>query len=902
MPRPTPGIRRLFRLAPSRRGAAADVDAELAFHLAATEEELQARGLPPAAAREEARRRLGDLEALRARLGALSEVRAARVRRVERWRGLASEGARAARALRREPAFAALVVLTLALGIGANATMFQVLDRLLLRPAPHVRDDEALSILYFQRQSGDFGLTTGTSASYPVFDALRAQRTLVADAAAWWRNEMSLGRGEGARRLHVTLVTPNFFSLLGVRPAQGRFFAADEWNDAAPPAAVVTPAFARRELGGEASAVGRSILVGERTYTVVGVTPEGFSGVDLRPVELFVPMPAAAPETAGREWRQNHGNRWAQIVVARHAGVSPERASTELTATYQRLQREWRRSDSLATVAVGSIVPSRRPGGTAQGRMALWLSGVAVVMLLVSCANVANLLLGRAQRRRRELAVRLALGAGRRRLMAQLLAESVLLAAIGGAVAMLAARWGSDLLRVTLLDDLALPPAAFSLRLAGFTVLVVLACGTLAGLVPAVLATRVTLTDSLKAGARDGGVRRSPMRSGLIVAQASLSLLLLVGAGLFVSSFRRAARADVGIDTAGLLVAHPDFGRLVKSRAEYDALWRAAAERVRGLPGVTAASLSVVTPFYSQWTLAHFRERGDTVPAAMGGRDGVWVNGVTPGYFATVGTPIVRGRAFGPEDRPGAQEVVIVNETMARETWPGEDPLGKCLRPRQPDAPCATVVGVARNTHEESLRRGDLPQAWYVLDQASTGGLDMRALFVRVQGEAAAALPMVRRALQQMSPELDAVQVETVRSLIEPELRPWRLGATMFGLFGVLALVVAALGMYSVVAYDVTQRRHEIGVRMAMGARAAQVWRLVLRDGARPVLLGIGIGAALALAAAPRLAPLLFETSPREPGVYAGVALVLLAAALVATVAPARRATRIDPVAALRDE
>lgn len=896
------GIRRLFRLATSRGRVAADVDAELAFHLEATEEELRARGLAPGVAREEARRRLGDLAALRAELGDLSRHREARVRRLERWRGAVADLARAARTLRREPGFAALVAITLALGIGANATMFGVVDQLLLRPAPHVRDDGALSLVYFQRQSGDFGVTTGTSASYPTFEAIRAQRALFDDAAGWWNNELSLGRGEGARRSRVILVTPNYFSILGVRAARGRFFSPDDWRDGAAPVAVVTWGFAHREFGDASAAVGRSLRVGERQYTVVGVAPDGFSGVEMRPAELFVPVAAAGPETAGRQWRTNIDNRWTQVVVRRRPGVTEALASTELTATYRTLNREWRKADSAAAIVVGSVVPARRPGGTAQGRMALWLGGVSVLVLLVACANVTNLLLGRGQRRRRELAVRLALGAGRGRLMRQLLGESVMLAALGGAVAMLAARWGSDLLRATLLSDLALPASTFSLRLAMLTAIAVLASGVVAGLIPALLASRVTLTESLKSGAREGGGRRSRLRPALIVAQASLSLVLLVGAGLFVQSFVRASRADIGLATNRLVVAHPDFSRAVRTRAEYDAMWLAAAERVSAVPGVERASLSVVTPFYSQWTLDHFLEQGDTVPAARSGRDGVWVNAVTPGYFATLGTPILVGRAFTAEDRTGSPEVVIVNETMARETWPGENPLGKCLRARHPTAPCATVVGVARNTHEESLRRGDLPQAWYVLGQRVTESFDMRALFVRVRGDASEAVPLVRQTLQRMSPDLDAVSVSTVRSLLDPEIRPWRLGAAMFGLFGALALVVAALGMYSVVVYEVTQRRHEIGVRMAMGARASQVARLIVRDGTRPVLLGIALGSFGALAVAPLVAPMLYRTSPRDPAVYASVALVLVAAAVLAAFVPARRASRLDPVAALRDE
>ena len=892
---PSDRLRRWIRLPARRATIRADVDAEISHHLEATERELLARGMSPADARREARARFGDVDEVRETLGNLDRHGERRRSLGDFWRGWGQDLARSVRSLRREPGFAAVVAFTLALGLGGNATMFRVLDRVLLRPAPHVRDDGSLSLLYFQRESPEFGRVTSTSQSYPVFAELRRRMAPGTELAGWWTSSATSGRGVDARSLEVNYVTPNFFEVLGVRPWQGRVFGAGDWKGEGEPSVVLTHAFATSRFGSDAAAIGKTLDLNGATFTVIGVAPPGFIGPILRQVDLFATMQSGVQRQVGANWETNANMRWLQMVARRPAGVSAEQTGAVATSVVRELGRTLDKSDSAATVIAGSIIPAKRPNGSSTVQVAVWLSGVALLVLLVACANVANLMLARTVRRRRELAVHLALGISRGRITRMLLTESLLLGALAGVLALVFSTWGDGILRTTLLQDMPWEGGAIDPRSAAFVALLAVVAATLAGAVPAFVATHIPLLESLKAGVREGGGRRGALRRGLVVVQGTLSVVLLVGAGLFVRSFDRASSIDLGYHPENVFIATPDLSSSARTPEEFEARYRAIQQAVRAVPGVVSVAQSVTTPFESQWGKPVLLG-ADTLPPVKGG--GPYVNGVDVDYFAAMGTPLRRGRLFTDADRKGSASVVIVNERMASIVWPGRDAIGQCVGIGGSDG-CATVVGVVGDQRIENLT-GDAPPHFYQpLGQWSP---DMRTLVVRVNEVGGADANAIRRAIVSLEPGLPFVRVRPFSAIVGEQLQPWRLGATLFALFGVLGLIVAALGLYSVIAHDVAQRGHEIGVRMALGARRTDVARLVVGRGIRQALLGIALGLVLAAVVSRRFADLLFQTSPSDPVIYGGVMVLLLVVALAATLLPARRASRVEPVAALREE
>jgi predicted permease len=521
-------------------------------------------------------------------------------------------------------------------------------------------------------------------------------------------------------------------------------------------------------------------------------------------------------------------------------------------------------------------------------------------VLCIACANVANLLLARALARRRETAVRVALGAGRARIVSQLLAEGMLLAALGGAAALGVAHVGGRLVRDLLVPDMDWTHGVADPRTLALTAATVLVTGLLTAVVPAAQASVVELVPSLRAGVREGGGRRSRARSALVVVQAALSLVLLVGAGLFLRSLDAARRVELGFAPERVLRVHLDVTGTGMSREATVALYDRLRERLARLPGIDAASVAMTEPFAT------------TIDYKIGipGRDSLRlppsgaprVNAVSPEYLATMGTRLVAGRAFTDGDRRGSAPVMLVNQTMARTLWPGRSPLGDRVCVLELGAkPCFEVVGVTQDARWQSLSGGPTMQMYVPLAQEPSG-IPLRVLYLRTAGAPAAMARAVREAVRLEAPRVAFADVEPLAANLEPELRPWRLGATVFTLFGAVALALAALGLYAVMAYDVAQRVRELGVRVALGARAGHVLRLVVGDGVRVAGVGIALGAVAALAAGRWLGPLLFATSAHDPLVFGLVALALLAVAVAASLVPAWRATRVPPGVALRAE
>ena len=873
---------------------------ELRFHRAQLQREAQAQGIEPGEAAYVARRKLGNMARHQ------EEAR-------EHWswpwlEHFLQDLRYTLRGLRRSPGFAAAVILTLGLGIGANAAMFGVIDRLMFRPHPYLRDPGTVHRVYLQRNERWQTRTMSGGYEYTTYLDLRRWSTAFTQFAGFSVNSMAVGIGEDRRERRVASVSASFFEFFEARPVLGRFFvAAEDTTPRGTPVAVLGYDVWRTAFGGR-NVIGETLQVRNILCTVIGVAPRGFGGVtDDNPPALYIPITTYAGYS-GRpsdpiDYYTRYDWGWLSAMVRRKPDVSESTASSDLSNAYLRSWNASRLQDPEITPAeiarpraiAGPLRVAAGPDPTLEARTLLWVMAVAMIVLLIACANVANLMFARVLARRREIAVRLALGVSRRRLLGQYLTESLVLAGIGCAAGLLIAQWGGAALRhlfvqqgsgLDVLNDSRTIAAAV-----GFAV----AAGILTGLGPAILAGRDVVADALKAGARAGTPHRSRARTALLVLQGALSVTLLIGAGLFVRSLSHVRAMRLGYDADPVLVARFLRGVRLDDSASA-ALGRRILEAAQAIPGVERAALVSSIPFQSTSTTDLFVPGIDSVRRL--GR--FTYQTASPDYFRVMGTRILRGRPFGTGDRPGGPRVMVVSEGMARTLWPGQEALGQCLRVRADTMPCTTVVGIAEDAVQNSLT-DDLRFRYYmpIEQDAPQRG---HTLLLRMRGEPADQGEAVRRDLQPVVPGEAYVTVSPLSDVIDGQRRSWRVGATMFVAFGGLALLVAAVGLYGVISYNVAQRTHELGVRIALGAQPRDVVRLVVGQGARFATMGLGLGLALAYLAARWVQPLLFQQSARDPAVYGTVAALLLAVALLSSTVPAWRATRADPNTALRSE
>jgi putative ABC transport system permease protein len=814
----------------------------------------------------------------------------------------------AVRGLVRSPGFALAVIVTLALGIGANTTMFGVLDTLLLKPPAGVRDPGRVVRLYFNRNFGEGVVFTGASTSFPSYESLTRTPAFSSVAATFFAR-LSLGRGESARPVNVRAVTASYFPLLGVRPALGRFFDSTEDRLGAAPVAVVSYRYWRREMQGDTGVLRRTLPVGRFSYRVIGVAPAGFNGADLEQPDLWLPVRTATPDLNEVTALTSRNWFWITTLARLAPGRTPASAAALATLAVRRAAAGSERpTDTSTAVLLGPIQQARGPHMTGDAKVALWVGAVALAVLLVACANVANLLLARGLRRRREMAVRAGLGAGRGRLVRQLLVESVVLALAGGLAALLVALWAGAAVRAFLLPGLPSGTTLLNPGVLVFTAAAAAVTGLLAGSVPAWQASRTDVAETLRSGGRDVTTTRGRLRSGLVAIQMTLTLVLLFGAGLFVHSLRKAQTLDYGLDLEHVLVADVDAQKSGISRTDspggpndpQSALYLRLLGRIRANPAVASAAVSVGTPYgWSHSTSLKVSGR-DSLPSVPSG--GPYFNAVSAGFFATVGTRIVRGRGLTDADEvPGAPRVAVVGQTFARLVWPGREPIGQCLYVDGNDSTCVQVVGVAADARSRAVTE-DRTLFYYLPFGQHLVTPPINGLLMRTRAPARQVEAEVQRALQAAEPGLPYVHVFSLAEAVAPEWRSWQLGATMFTAFGLLALVIAALGLYAVTAYGVTQRTQEIGVRLALGARRGQVVRLVVAQGVGAAALGACLGMAGALGLGHAVSSLLFGVAPTDGvSVVASVA-TLLAVSAVAAFVPARRAAAIDPMQALRYE
>ena len=812
------------------------------------------------------------------------------------------------RTLRKSRGFAATVILTLALGIGANAAMFGVVDRLMFRPYAYLRDPSTVNRVYLR---STYRGTTSTSwhTEYARYLDLKRWSRSFDEWSGFATRSMAVGVGDASRERQVAAVNATFFRFFDAPPALGRYFvAAEDTTPRGADVAVLGYGFWKSELGGR-NVLGEVLQVGNIPATIVGVAPEGFAGVDdANPPAVYIPITTYAgsqpTERTNPKYYTRYNWGWMEMMVRRKPGVTVEQASRDLSQAYARSWNAEREIEPTLTPAeiakpnaiAGAMKLGAGPDPSLEARTALWVTGVAAIVLLIACANVANLFLARALRRQREIAVRLALGVSRRRLMMQTLTESLVLSLIGSAAGLLVAQWGGLAIRRLLIaSEGASVDVMTDWRTLGVAVGAAMVAGLLTGLAPALLSGRGDLARSLKTGPREGTYHRSRTRATLLVLQGALSVVLLVGAGLFVRSLGNVKAMRMGYDAEPLLLVTRNMRGMDMSDSARAQLGRTLLAAAQEIPGVESAVWMSSVPFWSTSSTNLYVPGIDSVRKL--GR--FTYQTATTDYFSTMGTRILRGRGFTEADRANAPMISVVSDGMAKVLWPGKDALGQCMRVRADTMPCTTVVGIAEDMVQGDLTSDKKYQYYLPLEQASPGG---GFVMLRMRGNPAAQQEAVRKAMQRVMPGQSYVTTKPFIEIVDQQRRSWQLGATMFVAFGVLALVVAAVGLYGVIGYNVTQRMHELGVRVALGAQARDILRLVVGQGVRFALAGVALGTLLAYAASRWLEPLLFQQSPRDPVVYTAVGAVLVLVALAASGAPAVRASRADPNTALRSE
>jgi putative ABC transport system permease protein len=794
----------------------------------------------------------------------------------------------ALRALGRAPGFVLAAVLCLGLGLGANTTVYSLVNSLILRPLPYGESERLLAVVH---EHAAQGVVRGDITLAAVLDVAERSRTLDGLAATDTRlvNLTGVDRPEA---LAAASVSGNYFDLLRVRPLVGRVLRAEESRPGAAPVVVLGEQLWRERFAGDPSAVGRAIALDGKPYTIVGVVPDaaGMSGDRER---LFVPL-VHERDPAQRGWHSY------DAIARLKPGVTLEAARAELRSIGARLATEFPESDRGWTIDALSLRESLVPGEVATV-FAVMLGAVGFV-LLIAAANVANLLLARTAGRARELAVRAALGAGRARVLRLVLLESVIVALGGGLLGVAVAFVGVRALRDSIPVNY---PAWLSFevdwRVLAYAFALSVGTGLLFGLAPALRATRRALAPTLREQGRasSGGAGARRLRDGLVVTELALSLVLLVGAALMTKSMLRLQAIDPGFRAAGVLAARVRMGgeRYAATTAR-SALLGSAVDRLGALPGVVAVSATSAAPLSGSSSGSTFVVEGREVP--VGEAPSAETRAVLPGYFRALELPLVAGRDFtAAEAADTATRAVIVNETMARRWWPGADAIGRrvSITGSGADAAWMTVVGVTRDVRQRRLGRAAEEQLY--LPFAAMTRRDM-TLMVRTAGDPETLAPAVRDALAALDATLPVADLRTMPAMVHASLWQQRLYGTLFGTFAAVAVLLAVVGVYGVIAYAVAQRVRELGVRIALGARPRDVAALMLRDGARLATLGLGVGIVLALGITHVLGSTLQGVSPRDPAVLVGVAAVLGAAALVACWIPARRAARVDPLVAMR--
>jgi len=798
------------------------------------------------------------------------------------------------RSLLKRPGFAVIAVLTLAVGIGANATIFSVVKSVLLQPLPYEQSDRLVWIW----ESSERNDIPFEPASVPNYYDWKEQNQVFGDMAAFTSYRPVLtGRGEQAESIPAGFVTPNLFAVLGWTPALGRTFNDNEGFRGGDRVVVLSHGLWQRRFGGDTGILGSTITLNGNPVTVIGVMPAAYRHLDMDGApasQLWAPM-QFDPATMGRR------SDFLDVVARLDPGVSLEQARTEMKTIASRLEQEYPAANDGWSVTLTSL--EDRFAGDVRTSLLVLLAAVAF-LLLIACANVANLQLTRATSRQKETAIRTALGAGRWQLIRQFLVESTVIAVAGGIAGLALSVWGVDLL-------LALRPAELPLineveidgTVLAFTLVLSLVTGWVFGIVPALLASRTDLRGAMQGGGRDGGdagPRGRRIRSVLVIAEVAIALLMLIGAGLMVRSLYHMINIDPGVSTERLLTAQvrlprAHYGEDHRVQAFYTEL----LQEIGSMPDVESVAATTDLPLTGGRNFLAFgiegRTRGpaDPVPDAI-------TTQATPEYFRTVGISLIEGRLFAESDRQDTPRVMVVNRTLARRNWPGESAVGQRITLGGPDPDnWIEIVGVVSDVFDEALDTPPYPQMYGPHAQWNDRGM---ALTVRTAGDPMAVVPGLRRAVARIDADIPVTRIRTMETIVADSMAQKRFSMILLSLFAALALLLAAVGIYGVISYSVSQRTREIGVRMALGAKHADVRGMVVRGGVALASIGIAIGLVAAFGLTRLMSSLIFGISSSDPITFVGIAALLGAVALFASYIPAWRATRIDPMVALRYE
>jgi len=805
------------------------------------------------------------------------------------------------RMLIRSPGFTIVALLSLALGIGANTAIFSLISAFLLAPLPVEQPSQLVSI--FTTDVKNPGTLPTSHLNYIDY---RDKNEAFTDVIAYTFAQVSYSSPGGeSKNLFAQVVSGNYFDVLGVKALHGRTFLPDE--DRTPgthPVVVLSHAAWLRDFGGDPAIVGKTLSLNRRDFNVVGVAQSGFTGTDIGGgPDLWVPMMMHAIIQPGFDWYDTRRGLFLAMIGRLKPGVGTAQAQASMTALGSQLEQEYKKDNEGRSVRLVPLLTARRdPGGDGEvGKVFYALMGVAGIVLLIACANVTNLLLARATKRKREIAIRLAMGAGRARLIKQLMTESLLLSLAGGAIGFFVALWLKEVLRslVPFGGGPNQQSDGIDLRVLIFALVVSIVSGLLFGLAPALQASRPDLVPTLKGDITMpvGSRRFRPnLRKALVVVQVGLSLCALITAGLFVRSLQKAENVNPGFNPENVVLMAFNLGREGYTEAQGRNFHRLVVERISAVPGVVHATIARDRPFGGGFQRSVFIEGQEPPPGGRGVL--VQTNNIGTGFFQTLGIPLLSGRDFTENDNQQAPKVMIINEAMAKRFWPDQNPVGKRLK-LFGDQDFREVVGLVADTKYNSLTEPKRAFMYIPLQQEYVPQIN---LHVRAASDATGLIAALRNEVQQIDASLPAQNVQTLNERIENSLGGERSQATLHASGGILALILAAIGLYGVMSYSVAQRTREIGIRMALGARRGNVMGLVLKQGVTLVAAGVVLGLGAAFWITRYVASLLFGISAVDPITFAGTSVLLLVVALVASYVPARRATRVDPIIALRYE